>query len=291
MTELWRITVTVPEAAREAFEETLLAVADSAGTEIAEGGGWRIEALARACPDESLLGTLLAEVAEAFGLAAPEAAVEALAERDWLAENRAAFPPVAVGRFYVYGSHVEDPRPDGAIPLLMDAGPAFGAGTHGSTMGCLEALGRIGTAPGSVLDLGCGSGILAIAAAKLWPEVRIVAVDNDPAAVANAAENARRNGVADRVFVAEGDGAADRSLRWAAPFDLVLANILLEPLVGMAADLAALVAPDGRAILSGVLIGQGPRLDAAYLAAGLGLRETVEFGEWRTAILSRAAAA
>lgn len=290
MTALWRITVTVPEAAREAFEESLLAVADSAGSEIAEGGGWRIEALARARPDEALLAALLAEVAEAFGLAAPMAAVEALAERDWLAENRAAFPPVAVGRFYVYGSHIADPRPDGAVPLLMDAGPAFGAGTHGSTMGCLEALGRIGEAPASVLDLGCGSGILAVAAAKLWPEARVLAADNDPAAVANAEENAQRNGVADRVSVAEADGAGASILRRAGPFDLVLANILLEPLVGMAPDLAALVAPAGRAILSGVLIGQGARLDAAYLAAGLGLREAIEVGEWRTAILGRAAA-
>ncbi|MDA0703648.1 MAG: 50S ribosomal protein L11 methyltransferase [Proteobacteria bacterium] len=290
MTELWRITVTVPEAAREAFEESLLAVADSAGSEIAEGGGWRIEALARERPDESLLAALLAEVAEAFGLAAPMAVVEPLAARDWLAENRAAFPPVAVGRFYVYGSHIVEPRPDGAIPLLMDAGPAFGAGTHGSTMGCLEALGRIAVAPASVLDLGCGSGILAVAAAKLWPKVRIMAVDNDPAAVANAEENAQRNGVADRVAVAEGDGTADKALRRAAPFDLVLANILLEPLVGMAADLAGLVALDGRAILSGVLIGQGARLDAAYLAAGLDLREAIEVGEWRTAILGHAAA-
>ena len=290
MTELWRITVTVPEAAREAFEESLLAVADSTGSEIAEGGGWRIEALARDRPDESLLAALLTEVSEAFGLAAPVAVVEPLTARDWLAENRAAFPPVAVGRFYVYGSHIAEPRPDGAIPLLMDAGPAFGAGTHGSTMGCLEALGRIAVAPASVLDLGCGSGILAVAAAKLWPEARIMAVDNDPAAVVNAEENAQRNGVADRVSVAEADGAGAPVLRRAAPFDLVLANILLEPLVGMAPDLAALVAPDGCAILSGVLIAQGARLDAAYLAAGLGLREAIEVGEWRTAILGHAAA-
>ncbi|MBT5413414.1 MAG: methyltransferase domain-containing protein [Rhodospirillaceae bacterium] len=287
MTGLWRIAVTVPEAAREAFEESLLAVADSAGSEITEGGGWRVEALARARPDERALGALLAEVAEVFGLAAPEASVEALAERDWLAENRAAFPPVAVGRFYVYGSHIEDPRPDGAIPLLMDAGPAFGAGTHGSTMGCLEALGRIADAPTAVLDLGCGSGILAVAAAKLWPAA-VLAVDNDPAAVANAAENALRNGVGGQVSAAEGDGAAAAVVRRGAPFDLVLANILLEPLVAMADDLAALLAPGGRAVLSGVLASQGDRLDGAYRSAGLVPCEIVEIGEWRTTILGRA---
>jgi ribosomal protein L11 methyltransferase len=291
MTALWRITVIVPEAAREAFEESLLAVADSAGSEMAEGGGWRVEALTRVRPDESALAGLLAEVAGAFGLAAPEATVEALAERDWLAENRAAFPPVAVGRFYVYGSHIEEPRPCGAIPLLMDAGPAFGAGTHGSTMGCLEALGRIAAAPSSVLDLGCGSGILAVAAAKLWPRASVLAVDNDPAAVANAAENAERNGVAARVSAAEGDGAGAAVMRGRAPFDLVLANILLEPLVGMAPELAALVRPGGRAILSGVLTGQGARLDAAYRAAGLEPRDAIEVGEWRTAILGRAGGA
>lgn len=286
MTGLWRITVTVPEVARESLEDCLLAVADSVGSEIV-AGGWRVEALARECPDASAVGALVAEVAGVFGLAVPEAAVEPLAERDWLAENRAAFPPVSVGRFYVHGSHIEDPRPEGAIPLLMDAGPAFGAGTHGSTMGCLEALGRIASVPDTVLDLGCGSGILALAAAKLWPEARILAVDNDPAAVANAAENAERNGVADRISVAEGDGAGDSALHRAAPFDLVLANILLEPLVGMATDLAALIATGGRAILSGVLIDQGRRLDGAYGAVGLDLRDAIEHGEWRTAIMGR----
>lgn len=292
MSTLWRIAVAVPEAARAAFEEALLAFADSAASRRSGGALWTVEALARERPDADAVAALLAEVAAAFGFAAPMAAIEPLPDRDWLAENRTAFPPVSVGRFFIHGSHVESAPPEGAFAILMDAGPAFGAGTHGSTMGCLQALERVaGAPPARVLDLGCGSGILAVAAAKLWPGAAVLAVDNDPDAVANASENALRNGVAGRVSVAEGEGPGAAAVRGAAPFDLIVANILLDPLVAMAGDLAGLLAPDGRVILSGVLTSQGARLDAAYRKAGLVPRAVIDLGEWRTAILARDGAA
>ncbi len=172
--------------------------------------------------------------------------------------------------------------------ITLDAGPAFGSGTHESTRGCLLALDALAAERGfaTALDLGCGSGVLAIAIAQAF-RIPVTACDNDPAAVANAHANARANGAANLITVVEGDGPAAPALRARAPFDLIVANILAEPLIEMAAEMAAVLGPRGVLILSGLLTTQEGEVAAAYEGLGLVRRRVVALGEWSTMILAR----
>ena len=137
-----------------------------------------------------------------------------------------------------------------------------------------------------VLDVGCGSGILAIAAARCWPAA-VLAVDNDPDAVAVAAANARRNGVGHRVRTAHSDGYRSREVRAGAPYDLILANILADPLCDMARDLARHLAPGGTAILAGLFDRQARRVAAVHHAAGLRLRARLDLAIWTTLVMTK----
>ena len=206
-----------------------------------------------------------------------------VAERDWLSENRRAFPPQRVGRFWVHGSHWRDRPPAGSIAIEIDAATAFGTGEHASTRGCLLAFDRLARARRfhRPRDVGCGSGILAIAAAKTLRRA-VLASDNDPVAVAVARHHARRNGVAGlmRVVCAAGPGRG-RS------YDLVFANILARPLILMARDLARAVAPNGRVILAGLLRRQEAGVLAAYAAQGLALDFRIVVDGWSTLVLRK----
>jgi ribosomal protein L11 methyltransferase len=174
------------------------------------------------------------------------------------------------------------------VPIRLDAGQAFGSGEHDSTRGCLLALDRLAGRRRlkRVLDLGCGAGILAIAAAKCWP-ARILAADNDPIAIAVARGNAERNGVASRVRCLQSDGYDSVVLRRSGPFDLILANILAEPLCDMARATARHLAPGGTAVLSGLLDRQADAVVAAHRPWGLRLRETIGRAPWVTLVLGR----
>jgi ribosomal protein L11 methyltransferase len=207
-----------------------------------------------------------------------------VAERDWLAENRRAFPPQRVGRFFIHGSHWRAPPPAGAVAVEIDAASAFGTGEHPSTRGCLLALDRLARRRDfpRVRDIGTGSGILAIAAAKLLRSP-VVASDIDAEAVRVARHHARRNGLAKSVRAERKTGAA----RNGAGFDLVFANILARPLTLMARDLAGSVAPGGVAILSGLLRRQEASVLAAYRAHRLALEFRVPIGDWVTLVLRR----
>jgi ribosomal protein L11 methyltransferase len=168
------------------------------------------------------------------------------------------------------------------LPIHLDAGQAFGSGEHDSTRGCLLAIDRLARRPMRVLDLGCGAGILAIAAAKRF-HARVIAADNDPIAVAVTRENVVRNGVAARVRCRISDGY--RAVRRAGPFDLILANILADPLCAMARDTVRNLAPGGTVVLSGLLDRQADRVAAAH--RGLRLRQTIGEGLWVTLVLSQ----
>ncbi|MFM2129625.1 MAG: hypothetical protein RL477_1171, partial [Pseudomonadota bacterium] len=218
----------------------------------------------------------------------PRIAVEKVAEVDWLALNRAQFPPVAAGRFFIHGSHFEGRSPRGAVAIRIDAGPAFGSGTHETTKGCLMAIDEILAAsrPCNALDVGCGSGILALAIAKAggFP---VTATDIDPVAAQTTAENAAANGLAGRVTAVSGEGVGGEVVRRGAPYDLVVANILAEPLIALAPEIAGLLAPGGHLVLSGLLTVQEPRVLAAYRAAGLTPGRTIVLGDWSTMVLGR----
>jgi ribosomal protein L11 methyltransferase len=213
--------------------------------------------------------------------------VDAVPDTDWVVASLATLTPVVAGRFLVHGSHDRRARA-GRIAIEIDAGQAFGTGHHASTAGVLAVLDRLICAWRfeRVLDLGTGSGVLAIALAKALRRP-VLASDIDPVAVTVAAENAARNNVGNRVRVVVAAGVAHPAIRRSAPYDLVVANILAEPLRRLAPRLAPLVAPGGIVVLSGLLSHQRERVVAAYRAQGMRLTTLRNFDGWAVLVLSR----
>lgn len=204
--------------------------------------------------------------------------------RDWLAENRKDFPPLHLGPFWIYGSHIQQNRPAGSLPLLVEAALAFGSGTHPTTQTCLLALAdqrKASARPRRILDMGCGSAILAMAAQRLFPAADIFAVDNDAVSVRTAIENRRKNQISPakmRAVVSEGFAARDVSRN--GPYDIILANILAGPLRRMAADLTRNLAPRGKLVLSGLLRSQARQIIGDYRARQMVLDQRLDQGEW-----------
>lgn len=213
-------------------------------------------------------------------------------ERDWLVHVHESHPPFSVGKFFVYGGEwaVKAPCPPGLIPLEIDAASAFGSGEHGTTSGCLEALGILadkGFTPRQTLDMGTGSGILAIAAWKLWRRP-VLAVDIDRESVRVACVHRARNAVpagAEGMICKQGGKFSIAAIHARAPFDLVIANILAAPLKDMAHDLSRALAPGGFVILSGMLRAQADEVAGFYRQEKLNISERIDCGEWTTLIL------
>ena len=252
--------------------------------ELEDGSGlWEVGGYFTEAPDD----TALALLAAAMG-AAPFVVSE-LPETDWVAHVRREVAPVQAGRFFVYGSHDADKVPADSIPLLIEASMAFGTGHHGTTLGCLRALDRLveaGFEAGKVADIGCGTAVLAMAAACLWPDP-VLASDIDAVAVEVAASNAAANGLADKVICVEAAGFAHPALAEAAPFDLVFANILKGPLVALAPDMALHVRKGGYAILSGILNEQAETVLDVYAQSGFNPVHREEIVDWTTITLMK----
>ncbi len=214
--------------------------------------------------------------------------VEALADADWLAMALSGLPPVRAGRFFVYGQHDLGKAPPNTVNLRIEAGAAFGTGHHGTTVGCLIELDRLLKARcfPRVLDVGAGTGVLAIAAARTGSRI-VRGTDIDRPSVRIAGENATLNAARVR-FYAAGD-LANMHILAAAPYDLIFANILAKPLVGLAHPIAAVLAPNGRVILSGLLRSQERRVRAAYLAQGLRFEHRLYRDAWVTLVMARGA--
>jgi ribosomal protein L11 methyltransferase len=287
----WSALTTLPgKAPAEALAEAMEAMdpaPEGVGVfEIEDGSGlWEVGAYFTAPPD----GVALAILEAAFG--AQPFAVSELPEIDWVAKVRRDLSPIVAGRFFLYGSHDADKVPAGAISLLIEAAMAFGTGHHGTTKGCLLALDRLadaGVRAQNVADIGCGTAVLAMAAAKLWG-LPVLASDIDAVAVEVAAANVLANDLAGRVTCVEAAGFDHPALAAAAPFDLVFANILMGPLLDLAPAMAAHLAPGGRAILSGLLTEQADRVIAAYAAEGLHLEDRGDIDVWSTLVLRKAA--
>ncbi len=248
---------------------------------------WRVEAYPPSPMLTSALSAQLALAAAAVGGSLVEIGEEKLAARDWLAENQLAFPPLRVGRFFIYGSHHRGRVPAGAIGIAVDAATAFGTGEHPSTRACLIALDRLARRHRyrRPLDIGTGTGILAVAAAKLLRR-RILASDIDARAVRVARRNVARNGVAGLVQVRRAPGYRDRAVR-RSRYDLILSNILARPLALLASDLARALAPGGRAVLSGLLRRQEPIVLAPHRGCGIVLERRLVIDGWSTLVLRR----
>ena len=201
---------------------------------------------------------------------APDFEVARVEDRDWVAQVRAELTPVVAGRFVVYGSHDRQRVSPNRVGLEIEAAQAFGTGHHASTLGCLSALDRLarsGFRPRRVADIGSGTGVLAMAAAAIWP-VRAVAGDIDPVATATARANVAANGLAARVACVTAAGFRHPRLQAGGPYDLIFANILAGPLKRLAGQLAAQQAPGGVAILSGILARQARGVEVVYRGWG-----------------------
>ena len=278
----------LPANAVPAFEAALQTVCATVGLFRDEATDtWRVEGVREAGAGDDELAGALALASAAAGTAAPALHAAPVEAEGWLARTAASFPEQPIGRrFLVRPTHLPDPRTHGRIVLRLDAGLAFGSGEHASTRGCLLALERIAhRRPRRILDLGTGSGVLALAAAKLLRRP-VLATDIEPWSVRVAAENARLNAEQRLVSVRLADGWRHRAVR-AGRYDLVFANILARPLCAMARDLAARLAPGGTAILAGLLGTQARMVLAAHRRRGLLLEARHDVGPWTTLVLRK----
>jgi len=288
--EYWKVVFMIPSdaagTAEEAFNDISLAVS---GFETDEANHiWTFELLCGEVPDMTDIHRRLLVLSTLHNVPMPEVTMQKVEQQDWLANVARSFPPLSIGRFYVHGSHVETPPPAGSIPIQVDAGAAFGSGEHGTTSCCLEALDWLAKKRSfkKILDMGCGSGILAIAAAKLW-KTSVLAVDIDPVAVRVTQDNVLTNREKQWVTAAVSDGYDCEKIKRGGPFNLIVSNILARPLIAFAPDLERHLAADGVAVLSGLLTSQETQVLSAHLMQGLKLEKRFVNKEWCTLLLKR----
>lgn len=282
MSASWKVTLPCTRAEAEAIDagpelplDPMPTLATSEAV-LDDAEAWQLDAYFPEEPSPHALATIAA-LAPSAG-AAP--AVERLPEADWVTMSQAGLAPLHVGRFFVHAA--DETPPEGARAFRIAAGRAFGTGHHETTSGCLamlDALAEGGRTFGNVVDIGTGTGLLAFAAAHLWPGAAIVATDIDPVAVEVTRANAAANGIAGLTLVVA-DGTLDPAVTAPAPYDLVIANILAGPLVSMAPELAAIAAPGATIVLAGLLETQREAVVAAYAACGCAVAEVDRRGDW-----------
>jgi len=253
--------------------------------EAEDGDNWTVTLTTKGAPDkEAILDRVKAVVGGKTVLRS-----EKVQQKNWLQHVHDNFPPVKTKRFFVHGSHVKGPAPKGLIPLKIDAATAFGSGEHETTKGCLMALEWLAKEKhvfANVLDMGCGSGILGIAAKMLWPKAPVTMIDIDPECIVVTKRHAKMNAV--KLAAAEaGDGYKTTSCRENAPYDLVCANILAGPLVDMAPLLKKALKKGGICVLSGLLARQEELVSFAHEKQGLTHMKTIPVGNWRTLVFRR----
>ena len=252
--------------------------------EMEDGSGlWEVGGYFTERPDEVAMALLSA----AFD--ANPFVISKLPETDWVSKVRRELKPVLAGRFFIYGSHDKDKVPEDSIALLIEAAMAFGTGHHGTTLGCLKALDCLaddGFVGKNVADIGCGTAVLAMAAASIWPNP-VLASDIDAVAVEVAEANVRANSLEGKVTCLEAPGFDNETLLKAAPFDLVFANILKTPLIALATSMAANISSGGYAILSGILREQAEEVIDCYEKIGLRLLRRDDISEWSTLTLTK----
>ncbi|MDB5364100.1 MAG: ribosomal protein methyltransferase [Rhodospirillales bacterium] len=286
--QLWRVEVLTTRDAADAIAAAL-EESSTAISAFERGDAWLVDAVLLDEPDRAQLDARLALAAMAVGAPAPAMTVEKLPPTDWLQQVYDSFPVRRLGRFLLRGSHLKSNLAPAPIVLTLDAGTAFGSGEHPTTEGCLrmlDLLAREGMRPRHVLDMGCGSGILALAAAKQWRR-QVVAIDVDAESVRVARENARLNGTVPLVRAEVGNGYRAPIVRREGPYDLILANILARPLIRLAPDARRNLARGGKLVLSGLLQRQERAVLRAHAAHGFRLVRRCPIGEWQTLVLTR----
>jgi ribosomal protein L11 methyltransferase len=277
---LWKASVALNKAQ----------AADTAAALQLEGSAQAVLIAEEPFAEEAVVEALYTEEPDATYLsriAGRAITVEPLPDRDWIRLSQEGLPPIRAGRFFVYGAHDAGVVPHGVISIKIEAGLAFGTGHHETTALCLSVLSDLAKSQAAfhnVLDLGCGTGLLAIGAAKLWKK-RVLASDIDPVAVAVTRENARANGVAPQVLAVTADGLTNPLLAAGAPYDLLIANILASPLTQLAPSIIKAMAPGGTLVLSGLLRNQEALVLSFYRALRfLGRRRS---GPWSALVLEK----
>ncbi|HEX7849238.1 MAG TPA: 50S ribosomal protein L11 methyltransferase [Sphingomonas sp.] len=276
----WRLTLPCTRAEAEAIDAAEIAIdAVLMTTEEVEDDveRWRLDAYSEARPDAAMIAVIRALVPSAADV---EPVIEPLYDEDWVAMSQAGLEPIREGRFVVHTSaHPIDP-PEGGRAFLIDAGRAFGTGHHATTSGCLNMLDAMAERDfTAIIDVGTGTGLLAFAARHLWPGARIMATDIDPMAIDVTRDNAAANAI-ERVDLIVADGALDDAITAAAPYDLVIANVLAGPLVSMAPELAAIASSGATIVLAGLLETQRAQVVHAYAECGCTLLEADRRGDW-----------
>ena len=293
--ENWRLTATLSRSAFQALEDALTEHADAVVAETVAAvhpaqdspkDRLHVALFGTGATEDDQRPARLLQLLHGAGVAQDAMNFKAVGGADWAARSLASFPPFAVGRFTIRGAH--EAVPHRRFALIVDAGPAFGSGRHETTQGCLLALDRLARRRRvrGVLDIGTGSGILAVAAARLWP-ARVLALDSDPTAVAAARETVRRNALSHRVRVMQGEGFRPRGGVRPGRADLICANIRARPIAAMAPAFARHLGPGGAAVLSGLLASEEPLVLAAFRAVRLRLRHRIRLGDWATLMLTR----
>lgn len=286
---MYRVHCLLPRAEAERLSDILTDMdpspASAVSVEEVSKVSWSLDAF---CVDEDLAKEAAAVIEREVPSA--RAAVQKLDDNDWVAVSLAGLPAVHAGPFVVAGWHELAHLEGGKIPVWIEAGPAFGTGHHGTTKGCLEALAieLKRKRPQRVLDVGTGSGVLALAAVKYGAGFAL-GTDMDKESIRIAKENAKNNTAGRRLKLMHARGTGHRMIRAHAPYDLVLANILAKPLVSLAPEIARMVAKDGRVILSGLLTHQEPQVRAAYAGQGLTLVNRRRLNGWSTLVYARTA--
>lgn len=258
----------------------------TAAAQEAANGDWIFEAICEDTPDIDAFNTLAFEV---LGGKVTFTIEPIDAEMDWVSKSLEDLKPVEAGGFYIYGSHNADNIPTGVTPLLIDAAQAFGTGHHETTTGCLEAIADVlkRRKPRYMIDVGTGTGVLAIALAKRT-RLPVMATDIDPIAVEVTIENARLNNVANNIIAVEATGLSHRTIAENSPYDLIVANILAGPLKQLAPDIGRIAQPGATIILSGILARQATSVIAAYGAQDMIFKKKIIRGDWATLTLERA---
>jgi ribosomal protein L11 methyltransferase len=266
----------------ESFFEGQAAIAAFEGP----GGRWDITVHFAQPPDQAAIRELVAIAAGDD--AAQDITFDTVEAKDWVKASLEELVPVRAGRFVVHGRHHRAKVPSNKLGIEIEAALAFGTGHHGTTRGCLLLLDRVLKAhhPRRVLDLGTGTGVLAIAVAKAQHR-RVLASDIDPLSVRVAGDNARLNDVGNWVETIQATGFSAPQFAQRRPFDLVLANILANPLRQMATPMVRHLAASARVILSGLLPHQAQGVIAAYRARGLVLERHIQIEGWSSLLMRK----
>ncbi|GKQ54879.1 50S ribosomal protein L11 methyltransferase [Bradyrhizobium sp. Ce-3] len=246
---------------------------------------WDVTVHFAEAPDQALLQELVGQVVMRQNVAST-LVFDTVEAKDWVKASLEDLVPVAAGRFIVHGQHDRHRIPPNKLGIEIEAALAFGTGHHGTTRGCLLLLDHVLKAyqPRRVLDLGTGTGVLGIAAARAL-HGKVLASDIDPPSVRVAEENARLNGAGHLVDVIRATGFAAPRFAEDGPFDLVLANILANPLRQLAGPMARHLASSAQVILSGLLTHQAPAVIAAYRARGLVPLRHLRIEGWSSLLL------